>query len=182
MRSRKVTAIVIVLVAAAGLASSMLLAAAPGKPPEDFTVFPVGKPFKLSEAKGRYVALHFLLKTECPFCLRYTHEYASKAAQAPGVTHVFLKPDAVEEIAKWVGKTDEKDAVTVHHDEGAKLAKAYGVPDGYAFHGERVHYPALILLGPDGREVFRHVGKDNRDRLPFARFAATLEELKAKQK
>jgi len=42
--------------------------------PEDFTVTsPIdGKTFKLSEARGHYVALHFLLKTECPFCLRHT--------------------------------------------------------------------------------------------------------------
>ena len=49
--------------------------------PADFTVTsPIdGKTFRLSDAKGRYVALHFLLKTECPFCLRHTAEYTIKA-------------------------------------------------------------------------------------------------------
>jgi peroxiredoxin Q/BCP len=28
--------------------------------------------FKLHDHKGKTVVLHFLLKTECPFCLRYT--------------------------------------------------------------------------------------------------------------
>ena len=31
--------------------------------------------FILSKAKGKFIALHFLLKTECPYCMRHTHEY-----------------------------------------------------------------------------------------------------------
>jgi peroxiredoxin Q/BCP len=91
---------------------------------------------------------------------------------------VFLKPDAPDEIAKWLGKTDEKDTFTVYQDEGAKLATAFGVPDGYKFQGQTVHYPALILLDGAGSEVFRYVGKNNGDRLPFDNFEAKLAELR----
>ena len=44
--------------------------------PNDFTVQSVTSTnvFKLSEAKGKLVALHFLLKTECPCCIRHTHD------------------------------------------------------------------------------------------------------------
>jgi hypothetical protein len=46
------------------LAGALNLFAAPA----DFTVeAPAdGRKFRLAEAKGKYVALHFLLKTECP--------------------------------------------------------------------------------------------------------------------
>ena len=45
--------------------------------PVDFTVPAVtgGADFKLSAAKGEYVAVHFLLKTECPICLRHTRSF-----------------------------------------------------------------------------------------------------------
>ena len=53
--------------------------------PTDFTLQAVGqnKTFKLSDARGHYIALHFLLKTECPFCLK---EIPLKASRCPFCT------------------------------------------------------------------------------------------------
>jgi thioredoxin-dependent peroxiredoxin len=149
--------------------------------PVDFTVTsPIdGKAFRLSEAKGRYVALHFLLKTECPFCLRHTAEYSMKAPTVAGVTHVFLKPDSDDEIKSWAGKVKAPHQPKIYRDAEAKLAREFGIPDGYKFHGQTVHYPALVLLNPDGKEVFRYVGKSNTDRLPWDKFAATISALSA---
>ena len=59
----------------ATLLASGLLAAAfnlHAAPAEFSVTSPVdGNTFTLSEARGKYVALHFLLKTECPFCLKF---------------------------------------------------------------------------------------------------------------
>ena len=147
--------------------------------PADFTVrSPIsGEAFRLSEARGKYVALHFLLKTECPYCLKHTRTYDEKAATVPGVIQVFLKPDGDAEIKKWATKLGDV-GPTIYRDADAALAKQFNIPDGYKFHGQTGHYPALVLLGPDGREVFRQVGKSNLDRLPFDKFAAKVAELK----
>lgn len=141
-----------------------------------------GRVFRLSEARGRFVVLHFLLRTECPFCLQHTQEFAKKAERLPGVVQVFLKPDGEDEIRRWATRLGKAGipAVPIYRDPGAGLAKAYGIPDGYRFHGEVVHYPALVLLGPDGNEVFRHVGKENSDRMRFEEFEKRLSELKPK--
>lgn len=148
----------------------------------DFTLdSPTGaKAFKLSEARGKYVALHFLLKTECPFCLKHTQEYFQKSASTPGVIHVFLKPDSASEIKQWAAKAASagNPAPPIYRDPDARLARNLGVPDGYRFHGEVVRYPALILLGPEGKEVFRYVGKSNADRFSYERFEAKLAELR----
>lgn len=148
--------------------------------PENFTVRSVTgtNTFTLAAAKGKFVALHFLLKTECPYCIRHTHEYAQKAAANPNVVHVFLKPDTEAEIKAWANKLGE-DALKlpIYRDPDAALAKAYNIPDGYKFHGQTVHFPALILLDPKGKEVFRYVGKSNADRLSYDKFAAKLQEL-----
>lgn len=159
--------------------------AAPGltAAPEDFSVVSPadGKVFKLSEAKGKFVALHFLLKTECPFCLKHTRDYAKRAATMPDVVQVFLKPDGAEEIKAWAAKAnrgDETPDVPIFRDVDARLAGQFGIPGGYSFHGQSVHYPALVLLDPAGKEVFRYVGKSNADRFSFEQFAAKLAELK----
>lgn len=148
--------------------------------PPDFTVQSATgtNVFKLSEAKGKFVTLHFLLKTECPYCLRHTHDYVQKSAGDARVVHVFLKPDTEAEITSWASKLGEDSLrVTIYRDPDAALAKAYNIPDGYKFHGQTVHFPALVLLNGDGKEVFRYVGKSNADRLAYDKFAAKFKEL-----
>lgn len=150
--------------------------------PKDFTVqSPThGRTFTLSEAKGQVVALHFLLKTECPFCLKHTHDYAAQAASMPGVAHVFLKPDSEEEIKKWAAhlqKNQLKELPVIYRDPNANLAQAFGIPHGYAFHGQTVHFPALVVLDSTGKELFRHVGKSNADRMSVGDFKARLAKL-----
>jgi peroxiredoxin Q/BCP len=162
-------------------AAVALLAQTASAAPADFNVTsPIdGKTFRLSEAKTRYVALHFLLKTECPFCLRHTAEYSIKAPSVAGVTHVFLKPDSEAEIKSWAGKVKTPQQPTIYRDADAKLAHEFGIPNGYKFHGETVHYPALVLLDTSGKEVFRYVGKSNTDRYPWDKFVAKISELTA---
>ena len=159
-----------------GLWSSARLAA---EAPADFTVPAVvgGPEFKLSAAQGDYVALHFLLKTECPVCLRHTRGYLQRSAELPGVRQVFLKPDTTEEIQAWA--RDLGKDLPLYRDVDAKLAKAYGIPDGYAFHGQTVHFPALVLLDPAGREVFRYVGTSNRERYSFDDLKLKVAELRS---
>jgi len=167
------------------LASSLLPAGTFAAPLVDFTVESPsdGKFFKLSEAKGKYVALHFLLKTECPFCLKHTRDYAKRYAATPDVIHVFLKPDSADQIKAWSTKANRGDDfadVTIYRDGEAKLAEQFGIPGGYQFHGQAVHYPALVLLDTAGKEIFRYVGKNNADRFSYEQFAAKLAELKEK--
>lgn len=166
---------------AATLSLLTLCASLSAANPEDFTVrAAAGKgTFTLSEARGKFVALHFLLKTECPICLRHTHDHISKAATLPNVIQVFLKPDSDGEVEAWAAKLPEGDLAKypIYRDPYAKYAKAFDIPDGYKFHGQTVRYPALILIGPDGKEVFRYIGKDNSDRLSFEKLAAKVAEL-----
>ena len=138
--------------------------------------------FSLEEVKTEFVALHFLLKTECPYCLRHTADYAAKESDLPEVTQVFIKPDSEEEIRSWTKYLDQDNGqLTIYRDTEATLAKRLKVPYGYKFHGQVVHYPALILLDKNGQEVFRYVGESNADRLSFEALVAKIEELRANQ-
>lgn len=163
------------------LALFAFLVAARAEPPADFTVESAldNTKFQLSKNRGKVVALHFLLKTECPVCLRHTHDYAALAASTPDVLHIFLKPDSDAEIKSWAGKISKenlKDTPVIYRDPNAKLAKQFDIPDGYKFHGQTVHFPALVVLDGSGKELFRYVGKNNSDRMKTADFTAKLAE------
>ena len=136
-----------------------------------------GTTFALAEQKGKVLALHFLLKTECPNCLKLAHDYSQRATSNPDVVHLFLKPDSTDEIKVWAGKISQeglKNPPVVYRDPDARLAKEFGIPDGYQFHGQTVHYPALVLLDSSGKELFRYVGKNNTDRMKPDDFVARL--------
>ncbi|WP_157605132.1 TlpA family protein disulfide reductase [Schlesneria paludicola] len=137
-----------------------------------------GTTLTLSEQKGKVIVLHFLLKTECPYCLKYTREYAKLAGSNHDVLHLFLKPDSVDEIKAWslkLGPQDLKDLPVIYRDPDARLATQLGIPDGYKFHGETVHFPALVVLDSAGQELFRYVGKNNSDRMKPDDFSAKLK-------
>lgn len=139
--------------------------------------------FVLSKAKGKYVALHFLLKTECPFCIKQTNDYIAKSKGLPNVLQIYIKPDEKKDILAWTTKlsADSQGSGTpIYMDPDARLANEFKVPDGYFFHNQIVHFPALILLGPDGKEVFRYIGKNNTDRYSFEQLTAKIQELSKK--
>ncbi len=71
-------------------------------------------------------------------------------------------------------------APVIYRDIDAKIAKAYKIPDGYKFHGQTVHYPALVTLDENGQELFRYVGKSNSDRLSYQDFEKRLAESRTK--
>jgi peroxiredoxin Q/BCP len=177
MRTTHVVTLVFTLLVAASWARA--------ENPADFTVESAldSSKFQLSQHRGKIIALHFLLKTECPFCLRHTHDYDALAAKTPNVVHIFLKPDSAAEIKAWAGKISKdglKGLPKVYRDPDAKLATEFGIPDGYKFHGQVVHFPALVVLDGKGQELFRYVGKSNSDRTPTADFTAKLAAITSK--
>lgn len=149
---------------------------------KDFTLTSITdkSTFTLSKSKGKFIALHFLLKTECPYCIRHTSEYFEKASSLANVIQVFIKPDSEEEIKAWANKLKSTNSLPVYQDVNANLADQFNIPNGYSFHGQIVHYPALVLLNEKGEEVFRYVGKNNSDRFSFENLKLKIEEIKNK--
>ena len=149
---------------------------------KDFTLTSITdkSTFTLSKSKGKFIALHFLLKTECPYCIRHTSEYFEKASSLSNVIQVFIKPDSEEEIKAWANKLKSTNSLPVYQDVNANLADQFNIPNGYSFHGQIVHYPALVLLNEKGEEVFRYVGKNNSDRFSFENLKLKIEEIKNK--
>jgi peroxiredoxin Q/BCP len=148
---------------------------------ENFTLSSVTdkSTFTLRKAKGKFVVLHFLLKTECPYCIRHTNEYFEKSGSLPNVIQVFIKPDNEKEITEWANKlkSSNTNLYPIYQDRNEQLANQLNIPSGYHFHGQIVHYPALIIINKKGEEVFRYVGKNNSDRFSFDKLKMKIEEL-----
>lgn len=132
--------------------------------------------FTLSKTKGDFIALHFLLKTECPYCIMHTYDYIEKSKAFPNVQQIFIKPDTEKEIKEWALNFEENSDFNfpIYQDKDAELAKEFNIPDDYFFHGQNVHFPALVLLNKKGEEVFRYIGKNNSDRYPFEKFKTLI--------
>ena len=139
-------------------------------------------PFVVGEGDHRFdsatvtkglIAVHFLLKTECPYCMKHTRDYARRSAEVAGVRHIFLKPDDAAAVDAWrTQAVGGEPAIDIYRDADAALATGFGIPDGYSFHGETVHFPATVVIdAATGKELFRHVGTSNADRLAFDDFA-----------
>lgn len=170
------------------LASTVLVAAlfatapsAHGANLDDFTLQSATSKaaFKLSDAKGKYVALHFLLKTECPVCLRHTRDYFAKAATLPNVVQVFVKPDT-DAGNQGLGRQAPRRRAGEAPDlprPGREARQGVQHPRRLQVPRQVVHFPATVLLDPAGKEVFRHVGKSNSDRLSFEKLAEKVGEL-----
>jgi len=109
-------------------------------------------------------------------------EYFSKAKTLKNVVQVFIKPDTELEIRAWSGKltTEDLKNFPIYRDPDAQLAKQLNIPDGYKFHNQIVHFPATVLIGPDGKEVYRYVGKNNSDRLSFNQLEQKVNEISRK--
>lgn len=150
------------------------------KNPKDFELPCVtdGSTFRLSEHQGKLVVLHFLLKTECPYCLKHTRDYVAESQKDDTVVHLFIKPDSEAELKAWVDHLRLEEQTTsprILRDANAELATKYRIPDGYKFHGQTVHFPAMIVLDHKGQEQFRYVGKSNADRFPLKKFQTAVE-------
>lgn len=135
--------------------------------------------FDNAAAKGNWVVLDFLLKTECPYCARRVGEYAGVKDKIVGANTklVLIKPDDHEAANAWVAKIDVN-SVVIYRDADAALAKALGVPGGYKFHGQEVQYPATLIVSPEGKVVWANVGSSNSKRAPVADVVKALEGLR----
>lgn len=126
--------------------------------------------FQLSAHKGSWVLLDFLLPVEdATEAAHYAaiESEASRLLYEHGILPVFFKPNDSEATAKWWNSLASH-SVPIFRDPDGKLASALGIPKGVFLMEGPAHYPAVILVDPDGNEVWRATGKNAGDRVDVA--------------
>ncbi len=130
--------------------------------------------FSLADAQGRYLALHFLTKTDTPECTAFVRDFLRAAPTVAGVMHVFIKPDTESEVKAWAAQFNE-DAHSIFLDPNGGLAQDLKVPSGLSINGATSTFPATIVFDTSGTELFRHVGTTHHDHLTFDSFKRMIE-------
>ena len=154
---------------AAGTGSAAL-AQGPHEPAHTLVSATDGHAFTIADARGRYLALHFVGKTDSPECTAFVRECLEKAPTVAGVRHVFATSDDGAAVRKWAAQFGA-DARAIHLDEGASLAHELGIDAGSQPHPDR---SATLVFDPDGKEIARSIGHSHADHMPFADLAAAV--------
>jgi FKBP-type peptidyl-prolyl cis-trans isomerase len=140
--------------------------------------------FQLSAHRGTWVLLDFLLPVEDATEAAHYTAIESKSAQLlyeHNILPVFLKPNETEATAKWWGSLPTH-SLPIFRDPDGKLASALGIPKGVFLMAGPAHYPAAILIDPDGNEVWRKTGKKAADRVDLETLRAEIKRAKVERK
>jgi peroxiredoxin Q/BCP len=138
-----------------------------GEPAPDFTVSNQdGEPVTLSELRGRNVVLYFYPKADTPGCTKQACGVRDRSAEYEAANAVVLgiSPDPVADLRAFADKYGL--AFTLLSDEGAEVAKRYGV---WTDHTERTTF----LIDPEGvvARVFPKVRPAEHDDLVLGALA-----------
>ncbi len=123
--------------------------------------------FKLTDHRGSWVLLDFLLPGDSAADKEH---YASiegnldKLVYGMNLKPVFFKPEPEAEIAKW-WEGQPSNRIPVMQDPSGKLSRALKIPYGLKLDDQITLYPTVVLLDPDGNEVWRKVGKTAEERV-----------------
>lgn len=127
--------------------------------------------FCLVDLRGRFAAIHFMPGLDAPEHEAHVREYLNSAAAEAGVVHIFVHAGDAGAMKSWWTKWQLPGAMAAH-DAAGRLALEFNL-ELSASSGPC----ATVVLDREGNELFRHLGSDASDYLPFAAFAARLDEL-----
>lgn len=150
-------------------------AAQPEANPHTLAAATDGHAFSITDGRGHYLALHFLTRTANPTCATFVREYLARAATLAGTNHIFITPDEPAEVKAWSSQFNAG-ASAIFIDKDGALARDLHVPGGLTIGSLTSNFPATIVFDPEGKELFRHIGKAYDDHLQFAAFSDRLAE------
>jgi YHS domain-containing protein len=156
-----------------GIAPARAALTDPPMPHPVLTALADGRALSIDEAKGHYLALHFVGACSSPAGTAFVRETIRNAPSVAGVAHAFISAEPAERVRAWVEPLGD-DASMVYIDKDGALGADLGLRAGPSAGDAPV--PATVVFDPDGKELFRVVGTGPDDYLPFDRFARQLAD------
>jgi len=179
---------------------------APGNEVVPFSTVDVdGRPVSLEQFRGRPLLLMFFRYASCPMCNLRLHDFAKGHArlQARGLSAVAFFHSSAQAIKRNAGRRNYPFPLVPDPDQ--ESYRAFGVETSWAGllksmllpsfyrdwirsmrHGfwggadlQMAKMPADFLIGPDGRLLLAHYGKDIGDHLSVADIERALAESSA---
>jgi len=179
---------------------------APGNEVVPFSTVDVdGRPVSLEQFRGRPLLLMFFRYASCPMCNLRLHDFAKEypRLQARGLSAVAFFHSSAQAIKRNAGRRNYPFPLVPDPDQ--ESYRAFGVETSWAGllksmllpsfyrdwirsmrHGfwggadlQMAKMPADFLIGPDGRLLLAHYGKDIGDHLSVADIERALAESSA---
>lgn len=122
-----------------------------------------GHAFSIKDARGRYLALHFLSDADSTECASFIRDYLAAASELAGVQHLFIRTTASSDAKMWASQFGDGTAMFL--DSDGALARDLNVSSPFA----------TVLLNTDGTELFRHAGKTHSDHMAWSAFLTRAE-------
>lgn len=144
----------------------------------DFTLLDAAsQPWTLSQRRGEAVTLVFVRGDWCPFCQCQLMSLAAhhQDLAAAGSHLVAITSDSPEQNAAVIEACALTFPLLSDHDRSGAI-EPYRVADERDPRG--ISLPAVIVVSPEGHELFRAVGGDPADRVSEDELFSVLEPLK----
>jgi peptidylprolyl isomerase len=141
-----------------------------------------GKIFQLSDHKGSWVLLDFLLAEPNPADAEHYRVLSASAEQLAASREVVIALFSAAPRERTVGWWSERENpnLPIYQDPEAKLSQALKIPAGLELaEGKTGHYPATMLVGPDGLVYWTRIAKDAQDRASLEEILAVLADAQA---
>lgn len=172
MRKKTTTTIpriVLMAVTVSAICPTMMYSA-----PVDFEVRAGDDKFRLSETRGKCVAIQFLPPDNCAGCLDYVNASMQRRDELAGFLHVFLMPATEEIVSSFRSsfRRDESETPPIYADADGDVAARFGIPRA---DNTSPPVPVTILIDPNGAEVYRHIGAHVMDLPSIDKLYAQVE-------
>ncbi len=147
----------------------------PASPATDFTLGTEGHVFRSADARGKFLAIHFLSANQ-PDVSPLT-DYASGERTLAGFAQVFVTSGSPEQLAAVISAAPKELAEKIYRDPDEHLSAQFRLPPRSARAAEAIE--ATIVLDPDGNEILRRTAKDGSHQFSFSQFFSAFNKASA---
>jgi len=134
-----------------------------------------GRSFAIADARGRYLAIHFLTEIQATESSEFVKRFVRSAPTVAGVRHIFVARGDPANIRAWAAQFKEN-APLVYIDSDGAMARALSITSDSAA-VTTSGLPSTVVFDQQGKELFRHTGTSAHDHLSFDAFARRMTQL-----
>ena len=151
--------------------------ATPGQEAAAFKVGEGSAVFDSASARGRVLVVHVLSGRVSQANAAYLKDLAKAASTVAGVTHVIVQNASEADFRATVATAPESLVHSMYRDSSGAAEQLLHLEGTIDADGASVAAPAVLVLDPAGKELYRRIGKKDTDRDSATALAKKIGEL-----
>jgi hypothetical protein len=134
---------------------------------QSFTIGDANRVFDSATVRGQVLAIHFVPEIGEAQTKSAIAEYTAGGPTLAGVRQIVVSAEKADAFRSALAGLPAN-SIPAYRDGDGELAKRFGVASSTV---------AIVVLDPDGREIYRNATTSSSDHLSFPTFAAKIGEL-----